>query len=61
MKIAYKGFDRDLKCRDEQFLVGATYGKMNSNLLNPRLCSSDGYHYCDNLIDVFSLELLNQI
>lgn len=53
MKIAYKGFDRDLKCRGEQFTVGEIYSK-NLEIKNPKTCSSDGYHYCNKLEDVFS-------
>jgi len=52
MKTAYKGFDKDLKCRNEQFQVGVIYSK-NNGTLNPKTCSSDGYHYCDKLADVF--------
>jgi hypothetical protein len=53
MKTAYKGFDKDLKCRNEQFQAGVIYSK-NNGILNPKLCSSDGYHYCNKLTDVFS-------
>jgi hypothetical protein len=53
MKVAYKGFDKDLKCRNEQFEVGQTYSK-NPDLQKPKLCSSDGYHYCNKLKDVYS-------
>lgn len=53
MKIAYKGFDKDLKCRGEQFTVGEIYSK-NLEVKNPKTCSSDGYHYCNKLEDVFN-------
>ena len=49
---AYKGFDKDLKCRGEQFKVGETYTKDEEpNIL--RTCTSQGWHYCDSLDDVF--------
>jgi len=52
MKIAYKGFDKDLKCRGEQFAIGEVYSK-NLEIKNPRTCTADGYHYCNKLEDVF--------
>ncbi len=52
MKIGYKGFDKNLKCRDEQFELGKVYTKPEKD--RPRTCSSDGYHYCNNLKDVFN-------
>jgi hypothetical protein len=51
MKIGYKGFDKDLKCKGHQFVVGETYSKPEKD--NPRTCSSDGFHYCNKLEDVF--------
>lgn len=53
MKIAYKGFDKNLKCRGEQFQVGEIYSK-NVDLKTPKLCTSDGYHYCNKLQDVYN-------
>jgi hypothetical protein len=53
MKIAYKGFDKDLKCRGEQFQVGEIYSK-NVEVKIPKLCTSDGYHYCNKLEDVYN-------
>jgi hypothetical protein len=53
MKIAYKGFDKDLKCRGEQFQVGEIYSK-NVELKTPKLCTGDGYHYCNKLEDVYN-------
>ncbi len=49
--IAYKGFDKNLQCRKEQFVVGQTYTKPEKE--KPRLCSDDGYHYCKELTQVF--------
>lgn len=48
---AYKGFDRNLKCKDQQFVVGETVSKPDKD--NPRLCSTDGFHYCDKLENVY--------
>jgi hypothetical protein len=58
MKIGYKGFDKDLKCRKEQFEVGKVYTK--ECISKPRVCSSDGYHYCNKLRDVFTYYSLNR-
>lgn len=52
IKKGFKGFDKDLKCRGEQFEVGKIYYK--ENIENPKVCSDQGYHYCDKLSDVFS-------
>lgn len=45
---AFKGFDKDLKCRDFQYEVGKTY-KMDCE---PSLCE-EGFHCCFKLQDVF--------
>src|ERR1700761_4811977 len=50
-KIGYKGFDKDLKCRDFLFCVGEVASKPEKKSL--RLCSADGFHYCNQLEDVF--------
>lgn len=49
-KYAYKGFNSELKCRNEKFEIGITYSKPSND--KPKLCSSDGYHYCNTLSNV---------
>lgn len=51
-KIAYKGFDKDLSCRKEKFEIGKVYYK--DNVEKPKLCSDQGYHYCNSLKQVFA-------
>lgn len=53
MKIAYKGFDKDLKCRDEQFEVGKTYTKEECPVEKLNVCTNKGYHYSNTLDEVF--------
>src|SRR5215217_125379 len=51
-KIIYKGFDAYLKCKNEQFEIGKVYYK--DNIEKPKVCSKDGYHYCNKLSDVLT-------
>lgn len=44
---AYKGFDKDLKCRGFQYEIGKTY-EMEEE---PILCKR-GFHFCEKLTDV---------
>ena len=45
---AYKGFDKELKCRDFQYEVGKEYEETKADL-----CSC-GFHACENPLDVFN-------
>ena len=45
---AFKGFDKDLKCRDFQYEVGKTYSMSEK----PEVCVK-GFHCCTQLSDVF--------
>ena len=44
---AYKGFDKDLKCRDFQYEIGKTYEEPTADLCNR------GFHACERPLDVF--------
>lgn len=48
-KFAFKGFDKDLKCRGFQYVEGETY-TMDENQIS--LCNR-GFHFCYRIKDVF--------
>jgi hypothetical protein len=60
MKIGYKGLTANMKAVQggyygsdkEIYEIGKIYSK--ENIENPRLCSNEGFHYCNDLEDVFS-------
>ena len=47
--VAFKGFDKDLKCRDHAFEVGKTY-----SVAGKIVACSNGFHSCENPFDVWS-------
>lgn len=59
MKIGYKGLSENMTATQgfswgepkETYEIDKVYGKENKE--KPRLCTSDGYHYCNDLEDVF--------
>ena len=55
--IAYKGFDKDFKCRDFQYKVGETY-KMDGNIA----CCNRGFHDMDDSITTFGrIRIINSV
>lgn len=44
----YKGFDKDLKCRDFQYEIGKTYETDEA-----KLCEK-GFHFCEAPFDVLN-------
>ena len=54
--IAYKGFDKDLKCRGFQYEVGKEYELPEGE--EPELCKQ-GFHACDSPLNVFEYYFLD--
>lgn len=52
MKIGYKGTDELMKCRGAQYAFDITYTK--PEIVSPKICSGDGFHYCNKLTDVLN-------
>ena len=46
---AYKGFDKDLKCKDFQYEIGKTYEQDKK----PKCCEN-GFHSCEYPLDIFN-------
>ena len=44
----FKGFDKDLKCRDFQYEIGGEYTEENADICN------SGFHACESPLEVFS-------
>jgi len=45
----YKGFDMNLKCRDFQYEIGKEFETDKE----PARCTENGFHFCENPLDVF--------
>lgn len=54
--IAYKGFDKDLKCNDFQYEVGKEYELPNGE--KPEICSK-GFHACESPLEVLDYYFLD--
>ena len=54
--IAYKGFDKNLKCRDFQYEVGKEYN-IDGNIE----CCKHGFHACKSPMDTWSVTIISRI
>ena len=50
MKKGFKGFDKNLKCRGFQYEIGKEYETDKK----PVRCTKNGFHFCENPLDIFS-------
>ncbi len=48
--VAFKGFDKNLRCRDYQYAIGQTFVH-EGNVIR---CAASGFHSCESPIDVFA-------
>ncbi|MES2864048.1 MAG: hypothetical protein V4666_08015, partial [Bacteroidota bacterium] len=46
--LGFKGYNKDLKCRDKQYEIGKEYEEENA-----KACET-GFHFCENPLDIFS-------
>ena len=46
--LGYKGFDKDMKCKDFQYEQGKEYKTELAKLCN------EGFHFCEYPLDVFA-------
>jgi len=46
----FKGYDKDLKCRGFQYEIGKEYETKEK----PVRCTSNGFHFCENPLDIFN-------
>jgi len=50
--VAYKGLDKDFRCRGFQYEVGQTYELPAGT--KPARCTSRGFHWCENPLDIWT-------
>ena len=50
--VAYKGLDKNFRCRGFQYEVGQTYELPAGT--KPARCASHGFHWCENPLDIWT-------